>query len=495
MVKRGLFALALLLTAGCEGMVVDQAARTASACDDALWIEEGDAVATALPCVASDSRLVGPLPRGARHERGLFIWTPGLDQADLYRVTLSTGDSTRTIVIGVADRFDAPDNLPLRSPQTYTHEMGLPVFHLTLDPGIAAETYSPATVVHGGHQYQAQAKLRGNSSLAYPKKHFTLNFAAGDRFDDPENGFRRRDKLTLRSSFDDNSYLRERMAFEVWNRLNPTGVRVQTASAVVYINGQYQGLYTVTDHIDGDLMVANGLPGGGNLYKAVSPASNFYHRKWIDTLYEKKEGLPGSYEDLQELVDFVLDADDDTFGREIPGRIQLDDYIAWLITSTAICASDTLGKNAYHYHPADGPWRVVPWDFNESWGQDWSTMRELATDPEELASGNNLFRRLLADPTLGEAVRARYARAMTDGINAVDVLRLVDVLAARVGASARRDERRWRQAYLGFERWKDRTDFNDFDGEVAYLRRWIERRWAGLHQTYVAKPMLDQVIE
>ena len=44
---------------------------------------------------------------------------------------------------------------------------------------------------------------------------------------------------------------------------------------VVYLDGVYFGLYTMTDHIDDELMQASGLLETGNLYKAINHDANF----------------------------------------------------------------------------------------------------------------------------------------------------------------------------------------------------------------------------
>jgi spore coat protein H len=57
---------------------------------------------------------------------------------------------------------------------------------------------------------------------------------------------------------------------------------------------------------------------------------------------------------------------------------------------------------------------------------------------------------------------------------------LVDGWVTQLAPAAARDERRWRTAYRAFPAWRGRADFTDFAGEVAYLRRWIDERWAYL---------------
>ena len=86
--------------------------------------------------------------------------------------------------------------------------------------------------------------------------------------------------MVLITSFDDISYVRQKLVYDLWaemadfqdvHRLTP-----RTFFAVVYINGEYQGLYTGCDRIDDEFVRHMGFEDGeGNLYKAVSHDANF----------------------------------------------------------------------------------------------------------------------------------------------------------------------------------------------------------------------------
>lgn len=467
--------------------------------DGPVWGEEGEPLAVALRCrsglaLAPGALVAVGLPAGAQLDatNNVLSWRPGLDQAGVYVVSFkvkATGE-TGSVKVGIADRFDDPHNIPIRNPLIYSEEMGVPVFQLTLPsaPVAGDDDYVSGALVYRGRLYGVGAKLHGRSSLDYPKKSYALKFSKEAPFSEPAHGFVDRRKITLLSTFDDNSYLRQRLAFEVWNRAPARRkIELHHFSAVLFVNGEYRGLYTVADLMSAEVIAASGLPADGNLYKAVDHDANFITPPTPE-VYEKKEGVtleqdPAAYDDLKDLVSFVADTDDDTFRDGIGSRLDLASYADWLITCTAINASDSLGKNAYHYHdPAADLWRVVPWDFNASFGQAWNTMREAPDgDPVELAkSWNHLFARLLDDTQIGGELRRRYVDTLSGELSVDEVLALVDSLAGEVGLAAHRDERRWRGEYLGFERWSDRTDFTDYDGELVYLRGWITERWAHL---------------
>jgi spore coat protein CotH len=357
-----------------------------------------------------------------------------------------------------------------------------------VSPRPVTEAYAPIEIVYGRRTWTAEGKLRGAASLGYPKNSYTLKFAKADKFSAPEQDFVEKRKVVLISTFDDNSYLRQRLAYELWNELDPAHIQIQVYSAVVYLDGEYWGLYTVADHVDGYLMEDHGLSQDGNLYKAIDHDANFgptdYDGNPKATLhqgYEKKEGLPvDDFSDLDALVDFVATSGDAAFRDEIFTRVTRDDYEDWWIFATATLADDSAGKNSYHYHDpiAGGPWRCTPWDLNHSFGQTWQTEREAADTFTDYSSWNRMFARFLAEPAIAGPLEARYGEALR-GTWAIDgVVARLDAMRAEIDASARRDEDKWGAAYRSYGGWSWRGDFTTYDEESAYLRQWIAERWA-----------------
>lgn len=466
------------------------------------WLLEGETVTFPVSCatglaLADGALEVGPLPEGAAYDPVAreVTFSPGLDQAAVYEIELrvaQTGEVGR-VKVGVADNWADPANVPVVDPARYPEEYGLPV--LFLSPGPEAKEYAPATVVYRGHTYEAEAELRGESSLSYPKQSYTLKFPKGDKFNEPDEagGFTDRRKVVLVSTFDDNSYIRQRLAYDLWNRLDPAHIQIKTYSAVLYIDGEYRGLYTVGDHVDGYLMEDHGYSQDGNLYKAVSHDANFAltshenddaPKETLHDGFEKKEGLPeegepGAFEDLEDLVNFVATSDKETFLAELGSRIDRRDYEDWWIFVTFIVANDSAGKNSYHYRDpaAGGVFRYAPWDFNASFGQSWETERESASARVDYAGTNLLFQRFLEEPAIGDPLRARYDEVLHGAFSDAEVQALVDGYVQRIDASARHDEARWGEAYRTYEGWSSRRDFTTYEEEIAYLKAWLSERW------------------
>lgn len=468
------------------------------------WVLEGEPVAITIVCtqgegLPGDAFAIDPLPAGASYDptTATLSWTPGLDQAAVYELGIAvdaTGEST-TVELGVVDAWDAPGNIPVVDPAIYTEEYGLPVLHLSTSPDINDAEYTPATAVYRGHTYTIEAKHRGAASLWYPKQSFTLEFDKDDKFDEPDfaGGFEDKRRVVLISTFDDNTFVRQRLAYELWNRLDSEHIQIQVYSGVVFLDGEYHGLYTFADHVDGYLMEDHDLYQDGNLYKARTHDANFRldgkttpHDGLTKEEGVPEQGQPGAFADLDALVTFVATSNDATFDAEVDARIDRRDYENWWIFVSLIMGDDSAGKNSYHYHdPAVGPWRFAPWDFNDSFGQTWQTARKgFDAHPEDYTWANELFVRLLDSAVFGAPLRARYDAVLHAAYDIDTVLALYDAMIDETAPSALRDEGRWGAEYIDYGGWNWRDDFLTSEQEVEYTRQWIIDRWAFVDDVY-----------
>lgn len=484
---------------------------------EARWVKEGEQVTATVTCSTGAQGLrfaVEDLPRGAAFDEATATlrWTPAGDQAAVWNLTLrerSTGE-TGTLKVGVATTV--VDNSSGRvkgvDAATYHEEYGLPVFHLSYGPdGLTAGGYRPAQLTYRGKRFDIEAKYRGATSSVFPKRSLTLKFPNEVLFSEPAfgGGFVNKKRLVLITTFNDNSYVRARLAFDLWNRMSPDPVRIRTFSAVVYANGRYMGMYTVADHVDKRLMAAHGVSKDADLFKAVDNNANFSRlrkngspKESLSEGLEKKEGTPeegrpGAFDTMSELIGFVSDSDAAAFRAGFPQRMNPRDYEGWWIFNTLILGMDSQGKNAYHaYDPATrGPWRFIPWDLDASFGQNFDTTRTSPTARPTFAEDNLLFSRMLAEPSIAAPMRERYRKLLRDELKLETVLSLLDGYEREIDPAARRDWARWEQQYrsfaapgtLGegnFPSWNKRQDFNSYEQELDYVREWVRARWPAL---------------
>ncbi|NBD12128.1 hypothetical protein FOF48_34050 [Corallococcus sp. Z5C101001] len=482
------------------------------------WVLEGEFFSARVVCATGYTSPglrfgVSNLPLGATFDESTATlhWMPALNQGAVWMLTLVeyTTDETGTLKVGVANNDAAPGRVDIVDPVTYTEEYGLPVVHLFFDPsvGLTSGGYRPVGVVYRGHRYTAEAKYRGATSSVFPKRSLTFKFAEDDLFSEPVfgGGFTDRKRLVLISPFNDNSYLRSRLAFDLWNRLSPDAVRIRNFSVVVYANNKFQGIYTAADHLDKQLLTASGIGKDADLFKAVDADANFSRLRRsgqtkanLHMGFEKdegtpEEGQPHAYDTLDAFVAWVADSSADTFRQELGTKLRARDYEDWWIFNTLILGNDSQAKNAYHaFNPkTGGPWRFIPWDLDASFGQEYDTTRSSPLARPTYASDNHIFQRMLADPTLAGPLRERYRQALQNELSEATVQAMIDGYERELGPNALRDEARWSAeyrtfarpdtvGYLNFPEWHLRQDFKTHAEEVEYVRQWVHTRWTAL---------------
>ncbi|MBN2535358.1 MAG: CotH kinase family protein [Spirochaetales bacterium] len=378
------------------------------------------------------------------------------------------------------DGFD-----PLERPT----EDGLPVFYI--HPAPKSTDYCPATVYYRGKKYKAEARVRGSVSRHFPMKSYALRFPEDQLFNDPEFQFHDERIIALTTSFSDNSFIRNRLAFDLWNHMDSAHVQIKTYNAVVYLNACYWGLYTICEHVDDLLLEENGLNRYGNLYKGVTHDANFYLKENLHEGFLKTEGNPehgenGAYTDLDEFINFVCKTEPDDFVARLGSVLKQQEYEDWWMYVVFMMTFDCCNKNAYHYiDPAGGLWRYIPWDFNDAFGQ-LRTRRLNPFDDPDYTNLNNLFRRFLEQEEIFSSIKARYLDILSPG-NAFDdnwIVSKIDEYDAEIHDAAVKSEKKWRKEYRDYGTWSDRDDFTTYEEEIQYMKNWVIDRHSFLLDKY-----------
>jgi len=468
------------------------------------YFSEGDTIAFALACAEPRSAgttftVLGAGPDATLDPAtGAFSWTT--DGGDGGRVELTLAaeapgsgrpPETATLTLWIADQPDAPGAQP-PDPAAYTEEWGLPVVHIEAD-GALTEADRPATLTVRGRSFEGSAKVRGASSVYYPKQSYTLDFG-DEEVEIEEWGARSRGHLVLTSPFDDNSGFRQKLIFDLWaamaEALGASRMTPRTFFTVVYLNGEYRGLYLGCDRIDDEFARHMGFGGEGDLYKSISHDANFAltdsrgaPKGDLAVGWVKKEGADeADLTSLRELVAFTGAADPERLQDEGPGWIDLDEFIDWQLLIVFSQSQDSAGKNAHLYQDeATGRFRFTPWDFNASWGQNWYTLRLSPADIDDYHNRNRVFALLNGHPDGWARTQARYATLRDGGpLDPAWLANRIDGYVEVIGPSRDRDWARWGDAYRSYDRWTTPRsaagDWTDPAGERAYIEGWIADR-------------------
>ena len=236
-----------------------------------------------------------------------------------------------------------------------------------LDNPLDEEYHETAITFNGVTLDSVAIRTKGGSSLSsvansssdrYSFKVDINEYVSGQKF----FGLK---KFTLQNSFNDPSYMREVIAYDLMDEMGvPTP---EHAYVNFYVNGELFGLYLMVEAIDGEFVEKHFANSNGDLYKPDGTGSDLL---WLgDDIQSYTDINLQTNEDTTDngaFINFVESLDD---GKT--SAIEVDTLLRYMSVSTSLSNLDsyhgTLAHNYYIYDD-DGVFSILPWDFNESFG-------------------------------------------------------------------------------------------------------------------------------
>jgi spore coat protein H len=246
--------------------------------------------------------------------------------------------------------------------------------------------FVPAEVFYEGKEwYRVGVRFKGNSSLQSTWKSGNLKLSFKLDFDEFENEYPQIDnqrfygfkKLSLKNNFDDSSFMREKVAGDVFRN---AGLAVpHTAFYAVYIdNGDgplYFGLYTLVEEVSDGVIDNQFESDKGNLYEPDGDAASFANGSFdTDELVKETNEDEADYSDVKALYDAVNSSlrtsDTAAWRTKLESVFNTDVFLKYLAINTTIQNWDTYGRMTHNYYlynnPANNLLTWIPWDNNEA---------------------------------------------------------------------------------------------------------------------------------
>ena len=239
-------------------------------------------------------------------------------------------------------------------------------------------------------------------------------------------GLRKDDDWLLDGMYGDLSRLRNRTAMDLWDdiyRLPWTDASGAIAGNVVelWFNDIYKGIYALNERLDRKQL---GLcASGGCIYKTFNPSMegiDLTDFQRDDILYPQPEDsawynveihwqgdLQDPWAPFVSLWNFVSQADDEQFAREIDRYLDLDNCVDYYLFINMLGCSDNMCKNmvfCVRDAAEDTRLYLVPWDLDACLGRLYDNQKAAA----DMVCTNGLFERLMAVPAFMEKLTARY---------------------------------------------------------------------------------------
>lgn len=256
------------------------------------------------------------------------------------------------------------------------------------------EEYIPATVEIDGEAFrQVGLRAKGNNSLRLTAEYGLSRYSLKLEFDHYTDGsYHGLDKLSLDASFQDNSYLKTWLAFDIMEFLGvPTPLR---SFVWVTVNGQPWGLFLAVEEPEEAFARRNFGANHGQLYKpdyrSLAEENAEVHLRYTTG---EPEDYPGIFEnakldpsaaDRQRLVDSLKTLDS---GQRLEEAVDVDEVLRYFVGQVFVMNWDSyLGHTGHNYllYEEEGKLSMLPWDYNLAFGTYALGMTDPITDPNVL---------------------------------------------------------------------------------------------------------------
>lgn len=256
------------------------------------------------------------------------------------------------------------------------------------------EEYIPVTVEIDGEAFrQVGLRAKGNNSLRLTAEYGLSRYSLKLEFDHYTDGsYHGLDKLSLDASFQDNSYLKTWLAFDIMEFLGvPTPLR---SFVWVTVNGQPWGLFLAVEEPEEAFARRNFGANHGQLYKpdyrSLAEENADVHLRYTTG---EPEDYPGIFEnakldpsaaDRQRLVDSLKTLDS---GQRLEEAVDVDEVLRYFVGQVFVMNWDSyLGHTGHNYllYEEEGKLSMLPWDYNLAFGTYALGMTDPITDPNVL---------------------------------------------------------------------------------------------------------------
>ncbi|MCK4579621.1 MAG: CotH kinase family protein [Candidatus Marinimicrobia bacterium] len=276
-----------------------------------------------------------------------------------------------------------------------------------------------------------EMRIRRDSNLDHPKKSLQIISCDKPLIDG-------RQVLNLNAAYLDHSYVHEVLSSLMLRQSDQAASQAEHAR--LYLNGDYLGLYILSENVDELFLSTRGLDPQGNLYKAALEGACLSTNDDVDHNWEKKTNQVLPRDDLIELIENLNTLSDPEYLVFAQTGLDYDRMVNILAMNMLLANGATYYHNYYMYHDirGSGKWTMFPGDMDKSlshYGIDYSYQR---TSPSELPDNPFVERALISTAILGD-VRSRIDTLSQTIFNNGYADVIIDSLQALIAASVQAD--------------------------------------------------------
>ena len=243
----------------------------------------------------------------------------------------------------------------------------------------SSKEYRSCTLVVDGEIYeQAGIRVKGHNSRKLIEKYGWKRYSLKVEFDHylPGQSYHGLDKLALDTSFQDNSYLKNYLAYDMMAHM---GVPSPLTSYVwVTVNGRPWGLYLAVEEPEEAFARRNYGADYGQLYK---PDYQSLEEENADVALRYVDDDPDSYENIFRQARFPVSEDEKrrligalkrlSEGEDLEEAVNVEEVLRYFTVQVFVVNLDSyLGRTGHNYflYEEGGQMEILPWDYNLAYG-------------------------------------------------------------------------------------------------------------------------------
>lgn len=348
---------------------------------------------------------------------------------------------------------------------------------------LSTEDYVDAEIWIDGRKLDTRIRGRGNSTWTMPKKPYRLKLDEST----PLYGMPAEKDWALLANYSDKTLLRNEVAFCVAKLLEMEYVP-RSRYVEVELNGEYQGLYQLTEHVEtgGDRVDIGEEDEAGTGFLVEWDSRYASEDVWFKTRRGSPYVVKSDATEAQvEAIRVFMDDFEESLHAHSAAtfeRADLASMASFYLVNELMRNTDAFNSSTFMYRRDDGPLRFGPvWDFdiaagNVDFNDNWKTE---GFSTRELGYMSHAFRTPGFDTEVRRQWERLYARA--------DVLNHhIDVLATALQEARQRNFARW--SILGSYVWPNHVVYDTYEEELRYLKNWLAARMRWLQTQYGSAP-------
>ena len=302
--------------------------------------------------------------------------------------------------------------------------------------------------------------MSGMTSLILPKKNMSLKFrgAYGDAwldYDLFDGGAAEFTNLTVRSGQDYYSaIIRNELCQNLCLQTTDSVVTQRSRYCVLYINGQYWGLYALKEKVNRQLYASQAGVSKDSVTMIDGPAgyNTDFYRDVYQYVTSHDMSVPENYEHFCSVMD-------------------VDSLIDWLIMEGYCANGDILKGNVRYCRSTEngGLWKVVFYDLDATLLRTFNNFYNLLYSPQAyMQQISQILMPLMKNEAFTERLLTRFAAAIEGPLSNENVLAEIDRLVAQIQPETERDALRW---HTSIYRWNKNVEYlKNFIGGNDYAQ-------------------------